>query len=179
MTAIVGLVAGKSIYMGGDSAGIDGYDLVIRADEKVFTVGPYVMGFCGSFRVGQLLRYSLTPPTPRAKDLPRFMATTFVDAVRKCLNDGGAAFREHGIEQGGTFLVGVKGRLFCVESDYQVGEAEHPFVAIGCGAQIAHGALYAQPKTMAPKARVIQALEAAQRFSGGVRSPFRVVTLQP
>ena len=41
MTAIVGLVAGKSIYMGGDSAGIDGYDLVIRADEKVFTVGGF------------------------------------------------------------------------------------------------------------------------------------------
>lgn len=179
MTAIVGLVHERTIYIGGDSAGIDNYDLVIRADEKVFSVGPYIMGFCGSFRVGQLLRYSLTPPAPRAKDLSRFMATTFVDAVRKCLSDGGAAFKEHGTEQGGTFLVGVKGRLFCIESDYQVGEAEHPFMAIGCGAQIAHGALYAQSKTMPPKARVLQALEAAQRFSGGVRSPFRVVSVAP
>lgn len=179
MTCIAGLVHERSIYMGGDSAGIDGYDLVVRADEKVFTVGQYIMGFCGSFRVGQLLRYSLAPPNPRTKDLPRFMATTFVDSVRKCLTDGGAAFKEHGIEQGGTFLVGVRGRLFCIESDYQVGESEQPYVAIGCGAQVANGALYAQPKTMAPKARVIQALEAAQRFSGGVRSPFRVVSLTP
>jgi hypothetical protein len=31
MTAIVGLVSGGSVYIGGDSAGSDGYSLTVRA----------------------------------------------------------------------------------------------------------------------------------------------------
>jgi hypothetical protein len=176
VTCIVGLVApDRSVWIGGDSAGIDGYDLVVRADEKVFAVGPYVFGFCDSFRTTQLIRYAFRPPAPSVKNLPKFMATRFVDSVRKCLTDGGVAFKRDGVEQGGTFLVGVRGRLFCVEADYQVGENEHEFAAIGCGAQIANGAMFAQPKTVTPKTRILQALRAAERFSGGVRAPFRVV----
>ena len=37
MTCIAGLVdSNGDIYIGGDSAGVAGYDLTIRADEKVF-----------------------------------------------------------------------------------------------------------------------------------------------
>lgn len=178
MTCVAGLRHDGNVYIGADSAGIDGIDLVVRADEKVFVVGPYLMAFCGSFRMGQLLRYSLDPPSPRTKDLPRFMATAFVDAVRKCLKEGGAAEVQHNVETGETFLVGVKGRLFCVDTDFQVAEPDDAYAAIGCGRLIALGALYAQPKAMAPKNRVLQALSAAQRFSGGVRAPFRVLSLK-
>lgn len=34
MTCIVGLVEASNIYIGGDSAGVSGYDLTIRADSK-------------------------------------------------------------------------------------------------------------------------------------------------
>jgi ATP-dependent protease HslVU (ClpYQ) peptidase subunit len=179
MTCIAGLVQNGNVYIGGDSAGLDGYDLTIRADEKVFSIGPFIMGFAGSFRIGQLLRYSFTPPPPTRKDLPRYMATKFVNAVRQCLKDGGVARREHEVEEiDGGFLVGVYGRLFFIDPDYQVGESEHPYMAIGCGAQIANGAMFAQAKTMTPKSRVLQALAASERFSAGVRSPFRVVSTE-
>jgi ATP-dependent protease HslVU (ClpYQ) peptidase subunit len=176
MTAIVGLVHGGVVHIGGDSAGVDGWSLTIRADAKVFRNGPYVMGFSGSFRMGQLLRYALAPPEPDG-ELEPFMATTFIDAVRKCLKEGGWASKENEREEGGVFLVGVHGRLFCVCNDYQVGEAADGYAAVGCGDDLALGALYATARSrMAPQKRLRLALEAAERFSSGVRGPYAFVS---
>jgi ATP-dependent protease HslVU (ClpYQ) peptidase subunit len=176
VTAIVGLVHERAVHLGGDSAGVAGWSLTVRADSKVFTNGPYVMGFTTSFRMGQLLRYALQAPYPEG-DLERFMATTFIDAVRRCLKDGGWAKKDSEREEGGDFLVGVHGRLFCVESDYQVGEAADGYAAIGCGEELALGALYATARSrMSPKKRLRLALEAAERFSAGVRGPFAYVS---
>ncbi|GIG89802.1 Ntn hydrolase family protein [Plantactinospora endophytica] len=174
MTAIVGLVHDGVVYIGGDSAGVSGYSMTVRADAKVFRIGPYVFGFTTSFRMGQLIRYALVAPTP-AGNLDRFMATTFVNAVRECLKEGGWAKRDNDREEGGTFLVGVRGRLFTVEDDYQVGASADGYAAVGCGSEIALGALFATARTsMPPKQRVTIALEAAERFSAGVRGPFLV-----
>jgi hypothetical protein len=59
MTAIVGLTDNGTVHIGGDSAGVSDWSLTIRADSKVFTNGPYVMGFTTSLRMGQLPRYAL------------------------------------------------------------------------------------------------------------------------
>lgn len=172
MTAIVGVVHDGTVHIGGDSAGVSGWSLTVRADSKVFTNGPYVMGFTTSFRMGQLLRFALAAPEPEG-DLEAFMATTFVDAVREALKAGGWAKKDNEREEGGVFLVGVQGHLFCIQSDYQVAEAADGFAAIGCGDQIALGALYATARSrMAPEKRIKLALEAAERFSAGVRGPF-------
>ena len=50
MTAIVGLVDGSTVYIGGDSAGVSGLSLIVRADAKVFTLGAdgYTAVGCGS-----------------------------------------------------------------------------------------------------------------------------------
>ena len=172
MTAIVGLVHEGSVYIGGDSAGVAGMSLTVRADAKVFRNKGYVFGFTSSFRMGQLLRYSLKLPKPR-RDVDAFMSTTFVDALRDCLKAGGWAAKENDREEGGTFLVGVRGRLFAVYDDYQVAEAADGFAAVGCGHQVALGALYATTGTgLSPRRRVKRALKAAERFNSGVRGPF-------
>src|SRR6266403_6271489 len=95
MTCIVGLVDGKSIVMGGDSAGVGGWDLTVRKDPKVFMNGPCIMGFTSSFRMGQLLQYKLKVPARKdGQDVFEFMATYFIDAVRDCLKLGGYAEKE-------------------------------------------------------------------------------------
>jgi hypothetical protein len=142
----------------------------------VFQRGPYLMGFTTSFRMGQLLRWSLEAGEPTG-DLDEFMATVFVDAVRKCLKDGGFAKKDAEREEGGTFLVGVNGRLFTVHNDYQVAAQVSPYAAVGCGADIALGALYAtQPGAGDPSGRLLLALAAAERHSAGVRSPFTILS---
>lgn len=176
MTAIVGLVHDDTVYIGGDSAGVGGYSLTVRADVKVFANGPYVMGFTSSFRMGQLLHHALKAPEPDG-DLEAFMTTTFIDAVRDCLKDGGWAKKDSEREEGGIFLVGVVGRLFCIHSDYQVAEAADGYAAVGCGDDVALGALYATTRSrMAPEKRIKLALQAAERFSAGVRGPFAYVS---
>lgn len=174
MTAIVGLVhSDGSVHMGGDSAGVSGWSLTVRADTKVFHNGPYLFGFTTSFRMGQLIHHAFTPPKPTAKGLERFMSTVFIDALRACLKEGGWARKDNDREEGGTFLVGVGGQLFVVQDDYQVGQAADSYAAVGCGDQIALGALYATAGTTMPaRKRIRLALEAAERFSAGVRSPF-------
>ena len=39
MTCIVGIADGAKVWIGGDSAGVAGWSLTVRADEKVFAVG--------------------------------------------------------------------------------------------------------------------------------------------
>lgn len=172
MTAIVGLVQAGSVYIGGDSAGVAGLHLTVRADAKVFRKEHYLFGFTTSFRMGQLIRYSLNLPKPTG-NLDAFMSTTFVDALRDCLKTGGWASKENEREEGGTFLVGVKGSLYTIYDDYQVAKAADEFAAVGCGHQIALGALFATAEAkLPPRRRVRSALAAAERFSAGVRGPF-------
>lgn len=169
MTAIVGLVHDGAVHIGGDSAGVAGWTLAVRADAKVFRNGPYLCGFTTSFRMGQLIQYG-TLPKPTG-DLHRFMATTFIDALRDALKAGGWAERSNEREAGGEFLVGVSGRLFTICGDYQVGENADGYAAVGVGHEIALGSLYSTAGTPA-KRRVRLALEAAERHNIGVRGPF-------
>lgn len=176
MTAVVGLVRNGRVHLGADSAGVAGWSMTVRADEKVFRNGPYVMGFTTSFRMGQLLRYGFAAPLPTG-DLAAFMTTTFIDAVRDCLKTGGWATKSSEQESGGNFLVGVGGRLFEIGSDYQVGEPVDGYAAVGCGFEIALGSLHTSGLADWPvKKRIRAALEAAERFSAGVRGPYAFIS---
>jgi hypothetical protein len=175
VTCIVGIAENGRVYIGGDSAGVGGLDLTVRADEKVFKNGDFLFGFTSSFRMGQLLKYSLTPPL-KAPDAPnhKYLCTSFVNAIRETLKSGGYATKKDESEHGGTFLVGYQGGLYQIESDYQVGIPADGFDACGCGDQIARGSLFSTVG-QDPKKRIITALEAAHRFSAGVRPPFLVL----
>lgn len=67
--------------------------------------------------------------------------------------------------------MGVKGRLFKVESDFQVGEERENYSATGYGESLALGAMYATPN-LNPKKRIKTALKAAAKFSTGVAGPY-------
>lgn len=177
MTCIVGLVEGNTVWMGGDSAGVGGYSLTVRADQKVFRNGPMLFGFTTSFRMGQLLRYALTIPEHHADvDTDKFMVTDFITAVRECLKVNGWAEKKDEQERGGTFLVGYRSRIFRVCDDYQVGSALDGYDACGCGEDVARGALFASDQ-ISGRDRVLMALHAAERCSAGVRAPFFVESM--
>lgn len=176
MTCIVALTHDGQVWMGADSAGVDGLALTVRRDPKIYKVGEFLFGFTSSFRMGQLLGYKFVPPQHHKElGVERYMATVFVDALRETLKMGGFARANSGEEQGGRFLVGYRGRVFRIDYDYQVGQSLEPFDAVGCGADLALGALHAtRGRGMHPEARLNAALEAAEAFSAGVRRPFRV-----
>jgi ATP-dependent protease HslVU (ClpYQ) peptidase subunit len=172
MTVIVGLVDGGKVYMGGDSSAISGDWLAIRKDVKVFKRGEFLIGFTTSFRMGQLLAHALVPPAPNdGEDIFAFMVTSFVDAIRDCFKAGGYARKTAEAEEAGVFLVGLRGRLFEIESDYQVGESLHGYASVGAGCSYALGSLFTSGH-LPPRDRVEVALNAAEALCPNVRGPF-------
>lgn len=188
MTCIVGSVAAdRTVWMGGDSAGISGWSLTVRKDPKVFRAGPFLIGFTTSFRMGQLLQFKLPNegwPRDRTSIEPfAFMVTEFIPAVRRIFADGGFRKKEGEVESGGTFLVGYAGRLFRIDSDFQVGEPAGMFDAAGCGEDIARGAMAATflMNKEHPYHDVVirNALLVTEQHSAGVRAPFTILNLPP
>lgn len=192
MTAIVALNDAEGFTFGADSAMTDDAgDQDITDDGKLFDNGPMTFGICGSGRMGQLLQFSLVIPKKKRKSQAglEYMATTFVDAVRECLKNGGfagktsGAIADHkeGEEIGGTFVVGFEKQLYIVEENYQVMMPRKPFTAIGSGGTYAIGALYVlrkQNPMLSSRTTALLALEAAERYNAPVRRPF-VIRARP
>jgi len=185
MTCIVGFIEKDKVIIGGDSAGVGGLSIHIRRDPKVFKTGPFIMGFTSSFRMGQLLMSSMFKPPHQKKTQSDydFMVTTFIEAIKDCFDEGGYSQKyKDGDDKGGTFLVGYKGELYMIESDYQVALNHDKFMAVGCGEELAEGAMFALTNSDVtypndPKGIMTTALEAAAHFSGGVEAPFNFVEM--
>jgi len=179
MTCIAGIVDGNNVWMGGDSAGVAGYDLSRRKDTKVFRINNrFLIGYTSSFRMGQLLRFNFDPPEQKKKISDyEYLCTDFIEAVRKRLKKGGYTKIKENKEEGGSFLVGYSGRLYEVEDDFQVAERIDSFNSVGCGYAYALSSLYMTKDEKEPKKRILQALEVAEYFSIAVSRPFVVEKL--
>lgn len=181
MTCIVGLREGDSVWLGGDSLATDFNYYLLGAQPKVFTLevpesGSMVVGATGEIRLPQLLQHALTIPERRpGTDVMKWLVRDFIPAVRKTFKAEGYTYVENNREgHNGQFLVGFMGRLFKVESNFQITEDSRNVAAVGCGADFALGALF-ESKAGSPKAKLLQALRAAEAFSIGVRGPFNFV----
>lgn len=177
MTCIIGYIDKEGVYIGGDSAAVSEDDLSynIRNDEKVFAKGDFIFGYSTSFRMGQLLHYKLKIPAhPKGMDNHQYMVTLFVDAVKRCFEDND--YTEMMTDEGGSFIVGYKGKLYVILSDYQVAQPKENFAALGCGEGFAMGAMFASTEKDPIKKMEI-ALNAAVAFSMGVKPPFSFVKI--
>lgn len=179
MTCIVGIVNKDGVYIGGDSAAISSEDLSynIRTDTKVFLKGEFIIGFSTSFRMGQLLRYKFRIPAhPKGMDTHQFMATLFIDAVKKCFDDNG--YNEMTTGDGGCIMVGYKGCLFTILPDYQVSQAKENYASLGCGELIALGAMNVLSALgileKEPEKKIEMVLNATVAHSMGVKPPFTI-----
>ncbi len=178
MTCIVGLVQRGSVYIGGDSASVQGWTSRITRLPKVFRRGPFLIGYTTSFRMGQLLQYGLEVRVQREdEDAMKYMVTEVAEKVRVLLKERGVAKVEANTESGGQFLVGYRGRLFSFQQDFQVNEMADGYDAVGSGAEYALGAMRAMDRS-APLARLRRALEISAHFNMGVSGPFFVRSLR-
>lgn len=180
LTCIVGLVDGRTVYIGGDSAGVDdSLEIVTRLDTKVFEANGMLFGFTSSFRMGQILRYSFRPPEQSVgQDEMSYLCGAWTDSLIATMKERGYAIVKDNQVSGGTFVVGFNGRLYVIESDFQVGRIADDYTAVGCGAPYALGSLMStNGRGIAARDRVLEALEVAEHFSCGVRRPFVVERL--
>lgn len=189
MTAVVALIHENKVLLGGDSAASDEKSALIfqRVDPKVFKVGQYGIAFVDSFRMGQVLQYSWTPPvykpTAGFKNLDKFIRTKFVESVKETFKEHGYGNQNPGStedgDQGGVFLVAVQGagRIFVMDTDFHIAEADVQYMAEGSGQMLALGSLFSTTSIKAPRKRVRIALEAAAKFNMAVRPPFTIIEI--
>lgn len=107
------------------------------------------------------------------------MITEFLPAYRKLIQEWNYGKKEEkdrgcGEDAGACLLVGVRGRLFRIESEFQVLEPMAEYAADGSGIYHAMGSLYST-EGKEPKERITEALKAAEYFVCTVRSPFVIV----
>jgi hypothetical protein len=186
MTCIVALINENKVFLGGDAAASDDKSGLIfqRTDPKVFKVGQFGIGFVDSFRMGQILQYSWTPPvykpTSGYRNLDKFLRTRFVESVKEAFKENGYGNQNPGTEdgdEGGIFIVTVQGagRIFTMDSDFHIGEADVQYMAEGAGQELALGSLFSTAQIKTPRKRVRMALEAATKFNMSVRPPFTII----
>ena len=181
MTCIVGLRKDGRVYMGADSAGSGGSEINYRADGKVFLVGDMLFGFCGSYRLGQVLRYHFNKPKHEARlSVDEFLHTVFLPSLIKLFGEHGILHKKEDVTSSvGLFLVGYRGRLFRVDYDYQIGENLHEYDAIGSGGRVACGAMYVETarygENIDPTAAIHHALRASAHHTTSVAGPFTVM----
>lgn len=174
MTCVIGLVHRKRIYMGCDSSAVGNRFIRTTNLPKVFRNGPFLIGFCGSFRMGQVLEHCLVVPDQRSgESAAGFMVTRFIESARAALKEKGVTSVEQNKEKGGQFLVGYKGHLYSVNNDFHVGDMLDGFDCIGSGAPVALGAMKAL-EGIGPRQRIEKALEITAYYVADVMPPFHI-----
>lgn len=171
MTCIVGIAENGIVYLGGDSASStpDG-ESFLPTRPKVFLKGELVIGVSGSGRVNNLIRHKLSVP-PITADPEHYLAVDFVDALKAMLKEDGR--KDDELMDDSFLLIGLRGRLFVIDSTFQVSEMMRKYDAIGSGAPVALGALYATSwGDNPPLVRLRMALDGAQEHNAFVRAPF-------
>lgn len=188
MTCIAAIVQAGSVTIGGDSALTDDdFNQSSMAETKVFFHGEeFLIGGSGSARGGQLMRFRFIPPKRPAKmDMDKYMATLWIDELRRVFKDGGHMYFEtHGGEESSTTnaLIGYRGGLWIMYgADLQIERLRDAYAVIGSGGNVALGALYATKDIvdMTPRRRIEIALKAACQYNAACRPPFTIMTLDP
>ncbi len=181
MTCIVGLVDDDKVYLGADSFIGSCHSWKDNGGHKLFRLkDDFIIGCTSSYRMIDLLTYKLHEwdglhlvPNP-----VEWMKTVFINKVKDLFKDEGFAVVENNVEEGGFFLVGFRGKLFAIASDYCVIDQTRTGEAMGSGNDAALGSLYTTKNwRMKPENRVRIALEAAEAVVPTVRRPFNIEIL--
>lgn len=174
MTCIVTCRTKQGVCMGGDAWAGGDYSGFVIANKKVFkSSNGLLVGYTTSFRMGQILEYHVSCDKIVMQDPLHYLIMTYIPAVREAFQLHGYLWVENARESAGQFLVALSGRIFCIDSNFQVLEPDEPYTAIGSGEAYALGALYATYKEDTdPMSLCRVALEAAAAFASSVRAPF-------
>lgn len=151
MTCIVGIKTHDDVLLASDSMSASSAFKNVSTTPKLVRLTikqrgladeTLIVGFTTSWRMGNLLRYVEGLKHPATMDAEEWMVTQFVPSVRTLFKDGGFLAKERDREEGGTFLVGCCGKLFCVQDDFSVLSPSEGYDACGSGFFLAIGSLH-------------------------------------
>ncbi len=177
MTCIAGIAQDGKVYIGADSISSNGWTRGITAQRKVFRVGELLIGACGSIRASNLLQQSLSVRAIEENEsAEHYLIEGAIEAVRALLKTRGVARVENNVEAGETFLIGFRGQLFRVDTDFQIDTYLNGLAACGAGKDYALAALLALTDKP-PVERIQRALEISAECCALIAPPFYVESI--
>lgn len=175
MTCIIGIEHAGAVWIGADSYVGEGHTANSLREPKVYRSGIALLGHSGSYRrlcVLRAERLKLDSGTWTA----RKVTLKVVPQMLAILEHHGVRHREAASgpdESGGTILC-IGGCVFEIDSAMSVVRSRYGYSAIGSGARPALG-LLSGTAGMAPRKRILKALEAAERHTPTVRRPWEIL----
>ena len=181
MTCIIGLVHEGKVYIGGDRSAVDGWKKNTSAHSKVFRAGEFLFGTCGSHRMAQVIEHEFKISASQAVDETdlHYLCTVFANEIRTLLVGRGIIGKsdDNEDEYEGGCLVGYKGNLYRLSSNFQIDQFESSFDGIGSGSPFALGALQVIVRKGSPKTWIRRSMEVAELLCCDVAAPFDIEVL--
>ncbi|CAM0111736.1 peptidase HslV family [Vibrio phage 166E36-1] len=178
MTCIVAVAKDEHVWMAGDLMGSNGFTKKVYSDTKVFVNGDFIIGYCGSFRMGQILQYNWEQP-PRIEGLTdrQYLQTDVIESMRNCLAQFGVGEFKEGEHQGGNFLIGYRGGIYEMQNNFSILKNDD-FAAIGSGTYHAEAALkvLTEVPDFDPAYVLQKAIEVAGEFTTSVSKECTIVS---
>lgn len=169
MTCIAGIEFGGKVYIAGDIQGTGWNNKVLHTQPKIFVKAGVLFGFAGSYRFGQILEHQLADPVIPSDEsqIYRWLISVLIPDIKKAMED-------NGYEEGPSSLIGVRGQLWCLQSDWSVLRSVKGYDTIGSGSEYASGSLYTMQRELPATSsddimtRLRTAIAAAGTFSPSV-----------
>lgn len=173
MTCIAALKHEGKVYMAGDRGASDDNIILSLEAPKVWKIGPYLIGYAGGLD-GERIRYNFKPTAPNIKDTDKFMQTKFIKELREFYNEFWVDTSKDG-DLG--LIIGIRGEIYEHSAvDMSLSKYTLPYMAMGSGSEYAYGVLFATDKQKNARNRVLQAVNAAIKFSTSCTGPVDIVT---
>lgn len=181
MTCVAAIVDNeRKIHFGSDSLASDMHAKTVLTDAKIFHLGEMIVGFAGSFRSAQILQYQMPlPERAEGQSDMDFLVNSFVSLARVILYENGLAQPQigHSVIEG-EFILGYRGKIYRMQSDFSIIHACDDFIAIGDGGESAAAVLHATKLLdLPPIDRLEMALDATEYQIKSVQRPFHFVSV--
>jgi hypothetical protein len=206
MSMVLALREKNVVYMATDSVAAAGEITVVSSQSKIFWNQEYLIGFCGSFRIGQVVKFCSLPTFPKFllneflpeisapenlpeisadENLPKNSAYKY-EADRFMITEFIPALEDQlsaagcGLhdESGTSLMVAVGPWIYVIEPGYQVNSYSLDYAALGVAEQAGLVGLAVQMPFRAGRASKIltNTLDILERHSIYVKRPYTVAS---
>lgn len=179
MTVIAGVAHQGRVYLAADSCWSSTYMVATQSRPKVRRVREdVVIGTTGVVRFSDVVLTKLDMSgCPAAEDIDYWIADT---ARRLCADNGVSLNRDGQNYDVGEIVVGHRGQLSRIDSNFGVLRTRAAYIAAGSGAETANGAMWTATRApnWSPREVLRAAVRAAAAHCPSVRGPFRFVSTE-
>ena len=171
MSTVVGLKTKKGTWIGCDSrASTEDGDIRPVVAQKIFNNGPYMIGFIGSIRGGQITYPEYFTPPEKMSDWPDALISQCEN--KRCLGIGD---QQTSIMLCNYVIADKRdGKLYEILVDFQLNEIDEMTV-VGSGSAYAYGSLFTTRElNINGDKRVLMALKSAGKFDTATGDPFYI-----